>query len=114
METLIFIACVVVGNFLAKAVFGIDIAGEIGEEGGDVQSLINTIEQLFTPTRNSTTLATIHKAKGLEADTVYWLNSSQCPSKWARQRWQKVQENNLCYVATTRAKSKLVLIEMGD
>lgn len=90
------------------------LAGEIGEEGGDVQSLINTIEQLFTPTRNSTTLATIHKAKGLEADTVYWLNSSQCPSKWARQRWQKVQEHNLCYVATTRAKSKLVLIEMGD
>lgn len=90
------------------------LAGQIGEEGGDVQKLIETINELFTPTRNSTTLATIHKAKGLEADTVYWLNSSQCPSKWARQRWQKVQENNLCYVATTRAKSLLCLIEMGD
>jgi superfamily I DNA/RNA helicase len=90
------------------------LAGEIGEEGGDVQALINTIEELFTPTRNSTTLATIHKAKGLEADTVYWLNSSQCPSKWARQHWQKVQEANLCYVATTRAKSLLCLIEMRD
>lgn len=88
------------------------LAEEVTEEGGNVQSLINIIEQLFTPSRNCTTLATIHKAKGLEADTVYWLNSSQCPSKWARQQWQKDQENNLCYVATTRAKSKLVLIEM--
>jgi DNA helicase II / ATP-dependent DNA helicase PcrA len=90
------------------------LAKEIGEEGGDVQSLIDTINELFIPTRNSTTLATIHKAKGLEADTVYWLNASQCPSKWARQHWQKVQEANLCYVATTRAKSLLCLIEMGD
>lgn len=88
------------------------LANEVDEEGGDVSELVNVIEQLFAPSYNSVTLATIHKAKGLEADTVYWVNSSQCPSKWARQRWQKVQEKNLCYVATTRAKTKLVLIEV--
>ena len=84
---------------------------DVEMEGGNVQSLINVIEDLFTPSRDSVTLATIHKAKGLEAETVYWLNSSQCPSRWARKGWQKQQEFNLCYVATTRARTGLFLIE---
>ena len=82
--------------------------GLVGYFGYD---LIRTIERLFEDKRGVTTLATIHKAKGLEANTVYWLNSSQCPSKYARQDWQKQQEANLCYVAATRAKRELVLIE---
>lgn len=84
------------------------------DDGKDVNSLISTIEWLFTPERNATVLATIHKSKGLEADRVFWLNRSQCPSKWAKQDWQEQQEDNLCYVATTRAKTELILIEMGD
>jgi superfamily I DNA/RNA helicase len=60
---------------------------------------------------NVITLSTIHRAKGLEAETVYWLNSSKCPSSWAKLEWQYQQELNLCYVAATRAKRKLVLIE---
>lgn len=78
-----------------------------------IPELCRVIEQLFADQVNVTTLATIHKAKGLEADRVYWLNRSQCPSKWARQPWQKQQEANLCYVAATRAKLHLVLIEDG-
>jgi DNA helicase II / ATP-dependent DNA helicase PcrA len=76
-----------------------------------VPDLYEVIDQLFADKANATILSTIHKAKGLEADTVYWLNSSQCPAKWARQEWEQQQERNLCYVATTRAKKKLVLIE---
>lgn len=76
-----------------------------------VPALLGLIDSLFADTIGAVVLATIHKAKGLEADRVYWLNSSQCPSKWARQDWQKQQERNLCYVAITRAKSDLVLIE---
>lgn len=60
---------------------------------------------------NVITLSTIHRAKGLEAETVHWLNSSKCPSSWAKLEWQHQQELNLCYVAATRAKRKLVLIE---
>lgn len=77
-----------------------------------VSDLIAIIQQLFTDQNSRVTLATIHKAKGLEADTVWWLAPSLCPSKWARKPWQKVQETNLMYVATTRAKQRLVLIEM--
>lgn len=76
-----------------------------------IPELLRVIDQLFADQVNVTTLATIHKAKGLEADRVYWLNRSACPSKWARKPWQLQQEFNLCYVAATRAKLHLVLIE---
>jgi ATP-dependent exoDNAse (exonuclease V) beta subunit len=51
----------------------------------------------------------VHKAKGLEANRVFWLNYDFV-SKWARQPWQMQQEKNLRYVAATRAKSELILI----
>lgn len=76
-----------------------------------VPALLALIEQLFSDVTKGVVLATIHKAKGLEAERVYWLNSSQCPAKWARQEWQQQQERNLCYVAVTRAKSELYMIE---
>lgn len=76
-----------------------------------IYALNNVIDKLFNDAVGCTVLATIHKSKGLEADRVFWLNSSLCPSKWAKQDWQKQQEANLCYVATTRAKTSLFLIE---
>lgn len=77
-----------------------------------IPELLSTIEMLFEDKANATILATIHKSKGLEADNVYWLNSNQCPSKWAKLPWQQQQESNLCYVATTRAKKTLTTIQM--
>jgi DNA helicase-2/ATP-dependent DNA helicase PcrA len=53
------------------------------------------------------TLASIHKSKGREWNRVFWMQTG--PSKWARQAWELEQEDNLCYVAATRAKSELVL-----
>jgi DNA helicase II / ATP-dependent DNA helicase PcrA len=81
------------------------------EDNRTILELLCRIEELFADVANATVLATIHKAKGLEATRVFWLNSSQCPAKWARQEWQQEQERNLCYVATTRARETLVLIE---
>ena len=76
-----------------------------------IPALLRLIDSLFAEGAGKVTLATIHKAKGLEAKKVFWLNSSDCPSAWARQEWQVQQEMNLCYVATTRAQEELVLIE---
>lgn len=57
-------------------------------------------------------LSTIHKAKGREWKKVFWLDrQNTCPSKWARQEWQQEQENNLCYVAATRAMSNLIELD---
>lgn len=81
------------------------------ENNRTVPALLAVIDRLFADGVNTVLLATIHKAKGLEADRVYWMNSRSCPAKWARQGWQQQQERNLCYVATTRAKVELYLIE---
>lgn len=83
----------------------------LDENDRTVPALLRCIDELFDSNRAGVTLATIHKSKGLEADRVFWLNASQCPSQWAKQEWQKQQERNLCYVAATRAKKSLVLIE---
>lgn len=81
------------------------------ETARTVPALIDLIDELFADTKNAVVLASIHKAKGLEAGKVFWLNSSKCPAQWAKQEWQQQQERNLCYVAATRAKNELILIE---
>jgi DNA helicase II / ATP-dependent DNA helicase PcrA len=54
-------------------------------------------------------LSTVHKAKGREWDRVFLYGRNKyMPSKFARQDWQLLQEDNLCYVAVTRAKQTLV------
>jgi DNA helicase-2/ATP-dependent DNA helicase PcrA len=84
------------------------------EDARTVQQLLTNIDSLFDSPTFALTLCSIHKAKGLEADRVWWLNSSLCPSKWAKQEWQKAQEIHLCYVAVTRAKTALLFIEDGS
>lgn len=81
------------------------------ETNRTIPALLALIDSLFSDTGTGVVLATIHKSKGLEADNVFWLNFSQCPAKWAKMEWQQEQERNLCYVATTRAKKALYLIE---
>lgn len=61
----------------------------------------------------STTLSTIHKAKGREWPRVFlWGRNKFMPSKFAKQPWQLQQENNLIYVAITRAKETLIEVEV--
>jgi superfamily I DNA/RNA helicase len=81
------------------------------EDSETISEVNNAIYNLFADKAGAVRLATIHKSKGLESSRVFWLNRSACPSKWARQEWQKQQEANLCYVATTRAIHELHLIE---
>ena len=57
-------------------------------------------------------LCTIHKSKGLEADVVYILNENLIPSKFAKSAEQLKQENNLKYVARTRAKNELYFLNI--
>lgn len=56
-------------------------------------------------------LSTIHKAKGLESDNVYILKPSAIPSKYAEKKWEKDAEENLRYVAYTRARLTLNFIK---
>lgn len=84
---------------------------DLDKANRSIDSLISVINTLFEDKQNSATLCTIHKAKGLEADRVIWVNYRKMPSKWARLQWQQEQERNLCYVAATRSKDTLLLVE---
>ena len=74
------------------------------------ECLINKINSIFEEETKGICLSTIHKAKGLEADNVYILCRSTMPSKKTKYDWEIKQEENLIYVAYTRAKHKLGLI----
>jgi superfamily I DNA/RNA helicase len=78
-----------------------------------VYEVIATIRKLFSDDSNGgrTTLSTIHRAKGMEAHTVYILDKHLMPSRFAVQDWQKTQERNLWYVAVTRALDSLYFID---
>jgi len=57
-------------------------------------------------------LSSIHKAKGLEAHRVFFLRpkGGECPHPMAKTGWQRGQEQNLLYVAITRAIEELVYV----
>lgn len=79
-----------------------------------VDELTAYIQTMFTDDdeKGMVLLSSVHKAKGLEADTVFILKpkGAELPSGRAKREWQKRQEFNLAYVAITRAKSKLVYV----
>ena len=75
------------------------------------EELINKINVIFSDdAADGVCLSTVHKAKGLEAENVFILCPSLMPSKHATKEWEIKQEENLRYVAVTRAKSKLCFI----
>lgn len=76
----------------------------------DIADVVATIDSMFSDdVKGILTLSTIHKSKGREWKKVFWLNrETTCPSKYARQSWQMEQENNLMYVAATRAQEILI------
>lgn len=57
-------------------------------------------------------LLSIHKSKGLEWQTVFHLDPWRIPSKFARAGEALEQELNCRYVAETRFKEKMVLVDL--
>lgn len=80
----------------------------------DIDGLVAYVEGMFGDQEKDPdvlTLCTVHRSKGREWPRVYLLGrNSYMPSKWARKPWQVEQEDNLCYVAVTRAMNELVEI----
>ena len=87
------------------------VIDSLDENHRTVPALLAAIEGLFSDQGGCLTLSTVHKAKGKEWQTVAILRPDLMPSKWARQDWQADQEQNLIYVAYTRAKKNLIFIE---
>ena len=81
-----------------------------------VGELLSTFDVIFKEVaeEEAITLCTIHKSKGLEADVVYILNEDLIPSKFAVSSSQLEQEENLRYVARTRAKKEMYYLDLVD
>lgn len=99
----------------------IDAVKAIASGMGDDQSVFdlkNKIKGLFTDTdtgmaKRLVVLSTVHKAKGREWDRVYLYGRNKfMPSFYAKQEWELQQENNLIYVAVTRAKVELIEVNV--
>jgi superfamily I DNA/RNA helicase len=64
--------------------------------------------------REAITLMTIHKAKGLEAQNVFILRPDQLPHKLAKTAEALQAEENLKFVAITRAELNLYWVRSSD
>lgn len=94
----------------------------VGENSDNkIASLIDDVETVLSvrgsdksdksAMRGKVVLSTIHKAKGLEADTVFFLDEHLLYKMSGDVgTWTHTQEKNLEYVAITRAKNRLVYI----
>jgi len=84
-----------------------------------INDLFASIDELFSKDSAPITLSTIHRAKGLEWPRVFFLDSHLIPSIWARKAferdeerygWMMQEEQNIRYVAITRAMNTLTYI----
>lgn len=86
-------------------------------KSGKVTDIIKSVESLFDNEDDPNAdefvkCTTIHKAKGLEADRVFFYKSSLLYPKWIdTDSWQFTQERNLDYIARTRAKTELIYFD---
>jgi DNA helicase-2/ATP-dependent DNA helicase PcrA len=82
--------------------------------GTGTADFLQSIDAIFSEQAGARAirLSTIHKAKGLEADRVFFLmpDRAECPHPLAKKPWQREQEFNLLYVGITRAREELVFV----
>jgi hypothetical protein len=77
--------------------------------------VVSFIQQIFNDSDvKSIRLSSIHRAKGLEADNVYFFNPKNVPHVLAKTAEAKKQEWNLKFVAITRAIHKLVYVRIPE
>jgi superfamily I DNA/RNA helicase len=78
--------------------------------------LVSKIREIFAEDRKAVKLLTIHRSKGLENERVFMIETFEgeklLPSKYAVMDWMIQQENNLLFVAYTRAKEKFIILNL--
>lgn len=79
-----------------------------------VAGIIKNLRALQAASGGDVTLGTGHRVKGLEAETVFHLDSELIPSAYAKSEAQLQQEANIDYVITTRAKKDLIYVSGRD
>lgn len=79
------------------------------------KEIIPKVHDIFVEDTDGVKLMTIHKSKGLENNRVFFMQKFKgkqlIPSQHAVTPWQKKQEQNLNFVAITRAKKSLIYFD---
>ena len=76
-----------------------------------IADVVAKITELFNErVEESIRLSSIHRAKGLEATNVFIIKPELLPHPLASLDWEVEQEENLKYVAITRAKENLIWV----
>jgi superfamily I DNA/RNA helicase len=91
----------------------LDGAAKAVQPATDTWQLKEALNKLFgegKPSHEVVVLSTVHRAKGLEADSVYVVGPELIPHKGAKKPWELDGERNVLYVAETRAKKELVFV----
>jgi len=93
----------------------IQIIQALSEDIEDPLVVMEKIDKIFSDkNQQGVCLSNIHKSKGLESNRVFILHRELMPSRRATLPWEIEQENNLIYVAYTRAKKTLGFISDYD
>lgn len=85
----------------------------------NVSDIKSYIDRMFDEknVKNAVVLSTAHKSKGLESDRVILMIPNQFPLTFKNKKqkpWELEQEMNLKYVAITRAKKELIMLDMNE
>lgn len=100
----------------------LDVLIQATEEmgGSTVTNLVDLINRMFGDTPEGEKpkvmiMSTVHKSKGREWPRVFILGrNAYMPSKFAKKPWEREQEDNLQYVAVTRAQKELIDIHVPE
>ena len=93
----------------------------LAEGEGSVDAVLTKIARLFADGDETTriTLSSTHKAKGMERDRVWMLRDTYMRARWTRVAGKlelqpvSQEEQNLAYVAMTRARRELYMVRGG-
>jgi DNA helicase-2/ATP-dependent DNA helicase PcrA len=89
-----------------------DCLGKLAAQVTSLDQLATFIESKFDDNADpagQVVLSSVHRAKGLEADTVFVLDPASLPlARRDSKPWEQTQERNICYIAATRSKRRLV------
>jgi superfamily I DNA/RNA helicase len=80
-------------------------------ESNDVAELRDRLQHLFsdnTDRASVVTLSTIHRAKGAEADRVWWIDRQRLSlDKNFKHEWRREEEKSIIFVGSTRSRREL-------
>lgn len=94
-----------------------------GSGATSIEQVSDRIDELFSKKTGKVCLSTIHRAKGMEWTRVFFLDDDLIPSYWTLKAikkggekfdWMMQEENNIRYVAVTRAINSLTYVRSED